>query len=489
MSRFVWLALALGCAAFSVGNTSVPIAAWLAPVFMLRFVRQSSPAAGLALGAVAFAAAHDLAWRGAIPFEGLAYHLVVAGVALVFFLPVVADRLLAPRLNGFASTLVFPSALVATEFAWSSAGLGSWGAAAYSQWGASALLQLLSVTGVWGPAFLIGWTASTANFVWERGWADAGARRAGVAVAAAATLVLAAGGLRLALDPPKGPTVRVAGIVAENLDVFRDTWGPLSRGRPLTPEAADEARPMTRELQHRLLARTRQEARAGAKIVVWSEANALVLKDQEKAFVEAGRRLAAEERIYLFMAMATITPGERLAQNKVVAIDPTGAVRSSYLKSRPTPAEASVRGEGRVQVMDTPYGRLAWAICYDFDYVGLIRQAGRAGADILLNPSWDSRGMDPMHTHMSAYRAVENGAALIRATNDGLSMAVDSQGRVLAAMDDYGSEEPVKAMVVDLPVRGATTPYARFGDWMAWACVALLAGLAAFGVRGRAAAD
>ncbi|NEX94747.1 nitrilase-related carbon-nitrogen hydrolase [Caulobacter sp. 17J65-9] len=495
MSRFVWLALAFACAAFTVGNTAVPIAAWLAPVFLLRFTRSSAPLPGLALGAVAFIAGQDLAWRGAIVFQGPTYHAVVAAIGLLFFLPVVADRLIAPRLKGFASTLVFPCALVATEFAWSSSGLGSWGLAAYSQWGALPLLQVLSITGLWGVSFLVGWGASTANFVWARGWADPAARRAGLAAAAVIAAVLAGGGLRLALDPPKGPTVRVAGVVAENLDVFMGAWAPLAQGRKLTPEVVEKARPATQELQRRLLDRSREEARAGAKIVVWSEANALVFADDEAAFVAQGRRLAREEGVYLFMAMATITPGERQAQNKVVAIDASGAVRSTYLKSHPTPAEASVPGDGQMQVMDTPYGRLAWAICYDFDYPALIRQAGRAGADILLNPSWDSRGMDPMHTHMAGLRAVENGASMFRVTNDGLSQAVDAQGRVLAAMDDYGTKDRVKTMVADLPVRGAVTPYARLGDWLAWGCVAGFASLAAAafargkgGVRSPAAA-
>jgi apolipoprotein N-acyltransferase len=478
MSRFLWLALALACTAFSVGNNAVA-AAWLAPVFMLRFVRRSSPAVGLGLGALAFVVGHDLAWRGAIVFEGLTYHLVAAGVALVFFLPVVADRLLAPRLPGLASTLVFPAALVATEYAWAHAGLGSWGAAAYAHWGDLPLLQVLAVTGLWGPAFLQGWVASVVNLLWESDWRGPAARRAGLAAAAVLAAVTLAGGLRLALDPPRGPTVRVAGIAADNIAVFKDTWGPLARGRALTPELAERARPAAAALQQRLLSRSREAARAGAKIVVWSEGSALVLKDQEAAFVADGRALARQEGVYLFMAMATVTPGAPRAENKVVAIDPAGTVRSTYLKTHPTPAEASVPGSGRLPVLDTPYGRLAWGICYDFDYQDLIRQAGRAGADILLDPSWDSFGMDPMHSHMAALRAVENGAALFRIVDDGLSLAVDHQGRVLAAMDDRTPVGGVSVMVADLPVRGARTPYARFGDWLAWACLAALAGLGA----------
>jgi apolipoprotein N-acyltransferase len=46
-------------------------------------------------------------------------------------------------------------------------------------------------------------------------------------------------------------------------------------------------------------------------------------------------------------------------------------------------------------------------------------------------------------------------------------------------MDDRTPVGGVSVMVADLPVRGARTPYARFGDWLAWACLAALAGLGA----------
>ncbi|MBL7599223.1 nitrilase, partial [Escherichia coli] len=86
-----------------------------------------------------------------------------------------------------------------------------------------------------------------------------------------------------------------------------------------------------------------REARAGARLIVWSEANALVLADEQPAFLAAARALAAGERIHLFLGMAVITPGRSLAENKLVVIDPAGRVRASYRKSHPTPSEASIR--------------------------------------------------------------------------------------------------------------------------------------------------
>ena len=42
---------------------------------------------------------------------------------------------------------------------------------AYTQYGNLPLLQLLSVTGLWGIDFLMSWLASVVNWAWERGFA------------------------------------------------------------------------------------------------------------------------------------------------------------------------------------------------------------------------------------------------------------------------------------------------------------------------------
>lgn len=472
-ARFGLLLLSLACAIFTAGNALIPVAAWVAPLFMLRFVRQSPASTGIVIGAAAYAIAHILAWNGVLPFHGPTLYAVAGAAGLLFFVPVAIDRLLASRLDGVAATLVFPTAWVVVEHLFMQAGFGSWGAVAYSQYGQLPLLQLLSVTGLSGITFLTGWFASSANAAWAGDW-RAPARRPLLACLVVIAVVLAAGGLRLAFGVPDAPTVRIAGITVDNMDVFKNSWGPLSYGKPLTESAAEQARPQAQELQNKLLARSRAEARAGAKIVVWTEGNALVFKQDEAAFVLAGQALARSEGIYLFMAMATMTPGAALAENKVVLVDPEGRVDGSYLKSHPTPGEASIAGDGRMRLLQTPYGRLAWAICYDFDYPALIQQAGRAGADILIDPSWENAGMNPLHSQMASYRAIENGAALFRPVNGGLGLAVDHHGRVLAAKDDRSGKDPVKTLIADVPTKGVRTVYSRTGNLVPLASAGLL---------------
>lgn len=454
----------------SMGRWNLGPAAWLAPLLMLRFLRTTPTPLGLAVGAVIYVLAYVIGWRGVMPFSGTIYLLVMAGVGLLHFLPFVLDRLLYQRLPGFAATLLFPLAFTLVEYLISRLGYGSWTHVAYTQYGNLPLLQVLSVTGLSGISFLMGWVASTLAWAWERYGAGVDVR-AGLAVTAGVVAaVLLLGAVRLALFPPKAETVRVASVIVDNLAAYRLVWHPLQRGRSLTPEAADEARVTTAALHERLLSATRREARAGAHLVLWSEGNALVLKDEEARLIEQGQRLAQEEKVYLFMSLSTVTPGELLVENKSVGIDPDGRMLGSYLKSHPTPVEGSVPGTGIMPVVDSSLGRLGWAICYDYDFPDLILQAGRAGADLLLNPSWDSPGMAPLHTRMATFRAIENGASMVRPTADGLSLAVDYQGNVLSAMDHSTMPGTERTMISFVPKSGGATVYSRVGDLLVWLC-------------------
>jgi apolipoprotein N-acyltransferase len=80
----------------------------------------------------------------------------------------------------------------------------------------------------------------------------------------------------------------------------------------------------------------------------------------------------------------------------------------------------------------------------------------------------------------AVFRAVENGASMLRAARWGLSSAVDPLGRTLATMDDSLAAQ--KVMVAQLPTKGVVTIYSRIGDLFAWLCIIGLLGAIAFGL-------
>ena len=230
---FVWLILAFVVSLFSNGMTIVPIAAWLAPVFMLRFLRTRRALPGLLIGYVASALAFYIYWRPAFLDAGTMFTVYSGAFALLFFLPFVIDRLLAGRVPGFLRTLILPVAWVSVEYTLHLVSpLGTFFLTPFTQGGNLPLLQILTITGMWSITFLIGWFASVVNYAWE---ARFDMQRVGRGVAVYAVIlaaVLLFGGIRLALNPPTGETVKVAVLTT---NVNKEYWPdgedtPLDKG-------------------------------------------------------------------------------------------------------------------------------------------------------------------------------------------------------------------------------------------------------------------
>jgi apolipoprotein N-acyltransferase len=196
--------------------------------------------------------------------------------------------------------------------------------------------------------------------------------------------------------------------------------------------------------------------------------------DEEAGFLERARGVAAAERVYLAIGMATIHLGERLPfENKLVVIDPAGDVAMSYRKSHPVAGwEAGIMrpGEPVVPIADAQDYRMAGAICFDSDFPEFIRQAGRNRADLLVVPANDWKEIKELHAQMLAFRAIENGLSIVRSASSGLSVVVDPYGRTLAISDDLAPGD--STMTGQVPIARVGTVYARTGDLLAWACVA-----------------
>jgi apolipoprotein N-acyltransferase len=151
---YAWLALGTVLMYFSNWNWAFPAATWLFSVFLLRFSRTQKIGSGLpTLCSASIIVGVSSMWKllavDAIPPS----FRVVSGIAVgvIFFIPFLADRLLVSKVPGRVATLVFPCSWTALEYL-KSLGSGSWGALAYTQYGDLPLMQLVSITGIWGVA-------------------------------------------------------------------------------------------------------------------------------------------------------------------------------------------------------------------------------------------------------------------------------------------------------------------------------------------------
>jgi len=464
---YLWLATGSAIMYFSNWNWAFPAATWLFAVFLLRFSRSRKIITGqvilcLVIIIVGIASMWRLLSIEAIPPPFRIVSGIVVGI--LSFLPFFVDRLLKSKLQGEISTLVFPCSWVALEYLKSS-GNGSWGALAYTQYGNLPLMQIVSITGIWGLSFLITWFAAIVNFSWEQKFAWRKIRKITILYGLIFTIVFLYGYIRLASPEESADRVTIASVTNP-----RDFFSRFYEADWTDRESAHKS--MQNDVNY-LFEATRNSALAGSKIVLWQEYAVSVMQEDEQEFIDKARKLAREEQIYLVMGIGLfpLNYPDQLWQNKLIWIDPSGKVIGEYLKLKPAPPlEPIVPGEGGILISETAYGRIASVICADLDYPSLIREAGGGSAKILLIAAQSWKAVDPLHTHMGVFRAVENGISLVMGTGGGLSVAVDPYGRVLTSSDYFKSSE--NQMVTDLPAYNIVTPYSRIGDAFAWLCIA-----------------
>jgi apolipoprotein N-acyltransferase len=467
------LILAALVATLANGIWFLPALSWIYPVFLMLFTRRCSVLKGALFG-VPILVMGSVVQYVAMDFPGPAAIGIVIGIlaGVASYIPFLIDRLTFRRLTPALALFIYP--LTAVTLAWLSALTnGSWGSIAYTQYDNLALLQITSITGIYGVNFLMGWFAAVVVTVCQEGFENT--RRSVLIYATVLAAVLLFGQARLNFFAPNTETVRTAALTADD-DLFN-----------LFSE--DNFRESALANGEKLLKRSRRAAELGAKLVVWQEGSVPIHEEDEPQLIERARELAREKGIHLTISLMTVSKGfpKVFGENKIILIKPDGELAWEYLKAKPVPIiEPSIPGDGRIHTTETDLGKLAGVICYDMDWPGLIRQAGKADVDIMLAPSNDWKPIRKLHTRMASFRAIENGFSLLRATGNGLSAGFDYQGRMLAASDSFENDQNL--MIADLPKKGVTTIYARIGDVFAMMVSLALIALLGLALRNRSRA-
>ena len=395
---------------------------------------------------------------------------------LISTLPYAADRLIGSRLDEKTRILVFPLAF--TTIDWLRMLLARSGSSTmstvYSQYDSLSLMQIVSITGMWGIIFLIGWGASTVNALWDGGFNLRPVRGLVISFVAVLIAVILFGSIRLNFAAPSAPTVMAATVTIDRAvhdKAISPPFNWITFNRSTDDERA-AVRPQIQATADQMLERSETALRAGAKIVGWQEEAAFVLEEDKQQVLDRASALAKRYDAYIQLALGVFTRTQAMPYllDQSILIDTAGKIVLTYNKTYPVvPTESYVTpyGPGRLPFVDTPYGRIATAICNDFHFQTLIRQAGSNNVDIMMAPYNDIHPYEQQDAVVAIMRAVENGYSMVKATRIGPSMITDYQGRVLGRQN-YGDGGGV--MLASIPTRGVVTIYSRIGDTFAYLC-------------------
>jgi len=357
-----------------------------------------------------------------------------------------------------------------------------WALLGYTQYRQPGLRLLAALTGVYGlSAVLVLVNATLAETVgcWARRAAGHGWRRDLMLAWGLAAVTLAGAwgyGAEWWRDPTGGPAIGV-GLLQGNIDQAVK-W---DRGHQVR----------TLETYERL---ARQAAVERPSLIVWPETAVPFFLRREPELGARVRAVAAATGVPMLVGSPDLG-ADGLLYNSAFLIGTDGRLAGRYDKRHLVPFGEYIplqrvfffldklvtgigdfgRGKSATVFVDD-FGRFSVMICYEVIFPTEVREFTRAGAQFLVNitnDAWFGRSGAPyQHLAMAAIRAVENGSYLIRAANTGVTAIIAPTGEILRQTPIF--TEAVLTGTIRL--RQRHTPYARYGDVVAWSCLVFLVG-------------
>ncbi|HVW78550.1 MAG TPA: nitrilase-related carbon-nitrogen hydrolase [Alloacidobacterium sp.] len=460
---------------FGTGLTPAWPFLWLAPIPVLWIVPRLSAGTGFLVAAVAYAIGSFNVWHyltAVIPvWLALINSIVPAcifGLAVLLF----RSRILKGKL--WQAACIVPIVWVVYEYLTSIISIhGTIGNVSYSQMNFLPVLQIASVTGIWGISFSVFLFAATVAALF-----GSGPQRQKQMLAAASVIYLLAvfgyGIWRLAATPKDSPTIKVGLIASDD---------SMNLVVPTTDAAAQEF--------DRFGAQMLSMASQGIQLFVLPEHSGPVTDATVAATDATFENLARRTHAFIAIGIDRISPTISRNQERVYA--PNGTLLATYDKHHLLPHwEDQFTPSTSRTALSVPYGAMCagpdakstpasvsalsgkWGleICKDMDFPKLSRQYARDGVALMVVPAWDFSLDGWSHGRIGVMRAVEGGFSVARSAKKSILYATDDRGHVLAERNtDF---VPYATVVTNVPVRHDKTLYSICGDWFAWLNIALL---------------
>jgi apolipoprotein N-acyltransferase len=469
--NFLWLIIGCILLLFMGGKWNILIATWTGSIFFLRYFRTLRSLWGVLLAFPSILGASFIFFIGLAEQVTLTFKILISmSYTLYIMIPCLVDRFLSRKINNqLLSTIVYPASLIVVQFLLSYIeALGTvinWTGYLFSM---KPLIQLVSITGVWGPSFFVGWLASVVNTLWQEQYDHRKSNLPTAVFCGTFVVVMLWGGARMVFFAPGPGTVKVGSVVVGFLEdnLF---YQYLDLPKTAQFEQKEKYRQWTLEVQNELFVTSEQLIPSGIKILSWASGNAVVFAEDEAQLVERIRNFSKQNQLYFFPSLLVLGDYEGPDRNRVLAVRPNGEIEYIHFKGR-NPNAGFYQGN-TIETIDTPYGRIASPICYEMEYHRFIRQVGIKDVDILIVPGDEpSKENTIIHTELSMLRCIENGCSMVRTTLEGLTMGADYQGRVLTRMNYYLTLNN-RTIITELPMKGVRTLYTRWGDWFAYGCL------------------
>jgi apolipoprotein N-acyltransferase len=427
------------------------------------------------------------------------------------------------RFGRQAALLLVPFAWVAVELARAHITGLPWDLLGIAQVDNPLLTRLAPITGAYGLSFII----AAVNALWliririrERRFTRPALTIGGVVI-----VVFYVAGLRLIANPKTSPPTATATLVQENLEVGAAATGPQPTTQQLLESFSYLSRypsthlllgiPELPDTQAVSLVRQRPAVEGTdpnvpiptpTDLIVWPESPAPFF-DNDQQFRAAMSSLALAAQAPIIVGNIGVERDPSVTRgydqyNRASFIAPDGAFIGNYDKMHLVPfgeyvpykrlfffagsllQEVGLFDPGQKRSVFTTGGHTYGIfICYESIFADEMRQYALQGADVLVNISNDgwygNTSAAWQHLNMVRMRAIENHRWVLRATNTGVTAAINPYGHVTVAAPRHQRS----SIRVHFAYEHDLTFYAAHGDLFAYACALVTAVALAFSLR------
>ena len=435
---------------FSLGLNGFGPLVWIAPIpiLILAFGLPPLPTAVMAFSAFLLGSFTLFSYRAQLmPIGLVVLSLVIPAIA--FALAVLATRWAVLQFNHWSTVAVFPALWTSYEYLVSVASPhGPAGSLAYTQTAFLPLVQIVSLTGLWGVTFILTLIPASIAVAYHLRRNKRQAAPALVIPLALGLAILFYGWVSLA-QPVSGRSIRV-GLATTDTTI-----------RYFRTQKSEEALQVVQAYARRI----GHLASQGAQVIVLPEKFVGVTPDYASDVYRVLGEAARNSQVTVIVGLNRI--GEEHSMNVAVVFSPMGLVAAEYNKIHLLPGFESRYQAGTKPVEFSILGTTAGlAICKDMDFPGWTSRYARDGVGIVFVPAWDFGQDGRWHSRMAVMRGIEGGFAVVRSAQDGLITVSDHLGRILA--EDRSSREADVLLVSNVQPGPGRTFYSTSGDWVAW---------------------
>ena len=498
-TSFAWIALLpLIWALLSSNNTESPLTS-----------RQGA-ALGYACGFVWYIGNCYWIYQTMYLYGGLAKP-IAAGILILFCLYLgLYHALFGALIAAFHSRFGRQKTLLLVPFAWVAIELARsritglpWDLLGMAQVDNPLLTRLAPIAGVYGLSFVI--AAVNALFLVRIRIREHRFTRPVLTLSGVVIVVVYVIGLRYIASPTAFPATATATLVQENIEVGAANTGP----QPTTQQYLDSFSYLSRYPSSHLLLGipelpgtrslylirppAERAAPAPTNLIVWPESPA-PFQDLDAQFLASIKLLAGETHAPVIVGNTGFASNPESKSgytpyNRASFINPDGTYVGHYDKMHLVPfgeyvpykqlfffAKDLLNEVGtfepgaRRTVFSTGGHTYGVFICYESIFGDEIRQYAKQGADVLINISndgWYGNTSAPwQHLNMVRMRAIENHRWILRATNTGVTAAINPLGRVTIAAPRH-----IRTSIrVHFGYEHDLTFYSNYGDLFAYFC-------------------